>query len=131
MGERADDRRIGFGAELGADEERIARRVEVVGRDRVVKHGESLGIDALLHQVVFHGVRNGQQMRLMAMPQGGRETLHMADRRRAAEAFEPAAPPTGGGERRLNDLGAMLVGRRGQDRDRSQIDLAARCAARS
>ena len=84
MGERADDRRIGVGAELGANQERIARRVEVVGRDRVVQYGESLGVDALLHQVAFHGVRNGEQMRLMAMPQRGRETLHVADRRRSA-----------------------------------------------
>ena len=77
-----------------------------------MQHGESLGVDALLHQVPFHGVGDGEQMRLLAMPERRGEALDVADRGRAAEAFEPAAPPTGGGERGLDDVGAMLRERR-------------------
>ena len=124
MSERADDRRIGFRAELGADQQRIARGEEVVGRDGVVQHGETLGGDSLLHQVAFHGVRDGEQMRLMAMPRGRGEALHVADRRRAAEAFEPAAPPTGGGKRGLNEVGAMLSCRPRQQWESGDVGLA-------
>ena len=97
MSECADDRRIGFGTVLGPNDERIAGRVEVVGRHRVVQDGEPLRRNSLIHEVLFHGVGNGEQMRLMAMPQRRGEALDVADRGRAAEAFEPAAPPAGGG----------------------------------
>ena len=104
--------------------ERIARGEEVVGRDCVVQYGEAFGRNALLHEVTFYGVGDGEQMGLMAMPNGGGETLHVADRGWAAEAFEPAAPPTCGGKRGLNDFGAVLTGDLRDERDRQRVDFA-------
>ena len=115
MSERADNRRIGFGAVLGPNDERIASRVEIIGRHGVVQHGEPFRRNSLIHEVLFHGMGNGEQMRLMAVPEGGSKALDVADRGRAAEAFEPAAPPTGGRQGRLNDFGAVLAGRMCQD----------------
>ncbi len=113
------------GAVFGPDDERVASRIEIVGRHRVVQHGEPFRRNSLIHEVLLHGVGNGQQMRLMAVPQRRGKALDMADRGRAAEAFEPAAPPAGGGQRRLDDFGAVLASRARQNGERQCTDLAA------
>ena len=47
---------------------------------RVVEHRDLLGGDALRDEVVLHRLRHGEQVRLLPMPAGGREALHVADR---------------------------------------------------
>src|SRR5262249_34148534 len=48
------DGRIRLGAMFGTDDERVARRIEIVGGDRVVQHGKSLSRDALLHEMLLY-----------------------------------------------------------------------------
>src|SRR5215204_637809 len=98
MGECANDRRIGIGAELGPDQERIARREEIIGRDGIMQNRKALGINSLVHKVPLHSMGNRQQMPLLAMPQRPSKTLHVSDRWRTTEPFEPAAPPASRGE---------------------------------
>src|SRR5689334_22872220 len=102
--------RIYFGAVLGADDKRIARRMKIIRRYRVMQYGEPPGRDALLHKMLFHGVRNRDQVRLMAMPRRGGEPLDVANRRWTADLAQPAAPPTGGGKGGLHNVGSVLLG---------------------
>ena len=52
----------GVGAEFGPHKEWIARGEEVVGRNCVVQDGEAVGLDSLLYEVLFDGVRDGEQV---------------------------------------------------------------------
>jgi hypothetical protein len=121
VGECADDRRVVVGAQFGAHDERIALGVKIVGRHRVVEYGESLGRDALIHEMLLHGIGDGEQMRLAPVPNRGGEALNVADRWRPAQVFQPATPPACGGERGLNDFGPMLAHGAGQS---AQCDWA-------
>src|SRR4051812_26107165 len=63
-------------------------------------------------------------MRLLAMPMCRRKSVDVADRRRAAERFQPAAPPTGGGEVRVKHIGLKATSGRGKPWDREQVAFA-------
>ena len=64
-------------------------------------------------------------MALPAVPVGRREAVDVADRGRAAELLEPAAPPTGGGKMRVEQVGLEAAGGQGQPRDRQEICFSA------
>ncbi len=125
MPERADDRRVGIGPELGPHRQWRADRHELFRRQRIMQHGDFVRRDALLDKVLLHRAGDGQQMRLIAVPSGGGETLHVADRLRAANAFEPPAPPTGARKGRLHHLGPMFAHCASQGHHGQRVELAA------
>src|SRR4029079_1287301 len=84
VSESADDRGICFGAAICSNKERIARCIEIVRGHCVVEHGKSLGRNSLIHKVLLHGVGHGEQMCLMAMPDGRGKPLDVTDGWRTA-----------------------------------------------
>ena len=63
-------------------------------------------------------------MALLAVPERGSEAVDVADRWRTAEAFEPAAPPTGGREVRVEHVGVEIAGGLADARHGEQVQLA-------
>ena len=72
MGERADDGRAWFRAKFAADIGARAGWPQVVGVERVVEHGDSVGVEALVDQVLLHRGGAGDEVALAAMPHGPR-----------------------------------------------------------
>ena len=64
-------------------------------------------------------------MTLAAVPVGGGEAMDMANRGRAAQLLEPAAPPAGRGEMRVEHVGLEAACGRRQTRHGEQIRFAA------
>ena len=58
VGECADDGRVGVGAEFAADVGARAGGPHVVRVERIVEHGDSVGGDAFVDEVLLHGVRS-------------------------------------------------------------------------
>jgi hypothetical protein len=79
-----------------------------------VHHGDSFGGNPLFDQVLSDGVRTRDQVALVAVPFRRREAVDMTDRGRSADLLEPAAPPTGGGKVRVEQVGLEAAGGKGK-----------------
>ena len=95
------------------------------GSTRIVDHGDAVRADAFFDEVAFHGCGAGDEVALLVVPEGGGEAVDVADRGRAAEALEPAAPPTGGREMGVEQLGVEVAGGLADPRDGQRVELAA------
>ena len=125
MCERADDGRIEFSAQFAANIGTRARGPHVVRVDRVMHHGDSFGGNSLFDQVLSDGIGTRDEVALVAVPLGGREAVDVADRGWSATLLEPAAPPTGGGKMRVEQVGLEAAGGQGQLWDGQKICFSA------
>ena len=73
-------------------------------------------------------MRHGDQVCLLAMPKSRGKALNVPNRWWAAQPFEPAAPPTGGGQCRVHDLSPVGTNRLSKYRQGQQVRLAANSA---
>ena len=113
MGERADDGRIQFGTQFAANIGPRARGTHIVRVDWIMHHGDPFGGNSFCNQVLPHGIGTRDEVALVAMPLGGSEAMDVADRGWTAELLEPAAPPTGGGKMRVEQVGLEAAGGQG------------------
>jgi hypothetical protein len=88
-------------------------------------HGDPIRGDAFFDKVLFDGFRTGNEAALPTVPECRREAVDVANRRRTAHLFEPAAPPACAGEMRVKYIGTETAGRGSQSRRREQITFAA------
>ena len=79
VSERADDERVFLGSEFGPHGRSTPLRNEFLGAQGVVQHGNLVGLDSLIDEMLLYGMRYGKQMRLVVVPPRRRKALDMSN----------------------------------------------------